>query len=524
MASGMTAGGIDLANPSTSSTSHYNTYGAGRISATKAHAMGDQDLYFWDFSMENGSGHVELDFTVGDGATRVTTVMLYHEIPGAAGAATSLVNDLDMYIDRPPYTGVGNTGDWFAHQSSRDNMEIRTLSNPLPATYLIKVYPEDLPAGFLNVAFVGVAVVVEYGEQEPDLNLSLGISSVYAKPDEVVSLTAGAITPSGVGRAVQFNQDSDGGTLLGARHLLQDGSLAQLMDNAHGGDRILVGETLPGETRLVWWDAAWSTEGEKVWSVEMTAENTEPETEQYVVTVDGTEPEGPFNLDSPTHPIGSYSCSTTVEIVHSGGWDALSGVDGYSAIFDQSPLTSAPEVINLPSTNVGFSDDLSISTNPYYAHIRAVDRSGNWGETQHYGPFYITYGDATNYCTAAPNSAYPSGAVMGATGGPSLSQNDFALVANGIPQSQPSLFFFGPGQAHAAFGNGFLCVSGTIVRLPVVSNQFGQAVFGLDFHGSLLSGVFQGGETWYFQNWYRDPAGGSPGFNLTDGLAVTFCD
>ena len=30
--------------------------------------------------------------------------------------------------------------------------------------------------------------------------------------------------------------------------------------------------------------------------------------------------------------------------------------------------------------------------------------------------------------------------------------------------------------------------------------------------------------TWYFQFWFRDPAGpGGTGFNLTDALGVTFC-
>ena len=30
------------------------------------------------------------------------------------------------------------------------------------------------------------------------------------------------------------------------------------------------------------------------------------------------------------------------------------------------------------------------------------------------------------------------------------------------------------------------------------------------------------GSTWYFQFWYRDPAMGAPGFNLSSALAVSF--
>jgi len=35
--------------------------------------------------------------------------------------------------------------------------------------------------------------------------------------------------------------------------------------------------------------------------------------------------------------------------------------------------------------------------------------------------------------------------------------------------------------------------------------------------------VIQAGEAWRFQFWYRNPAGGGAGFNLSDALLVTFC-
>jgi hypothetical protein len=33
----------------------------------------------------------------------------------------------------------------------------------------------------------------------------------------------------------------------------------------------------------------------------------------------------------------------------------------------------------------------------------------------------------------------------------------------------------------------------------------------------------QPADTRYFQIWYRDPTGGSSGFNLSNGLEITFC-
>ncbi len=36
-------------------------------------------------------------------------------------------------------------------------------------------------------------------------------------------------------------------------------------------------------------------------------------------------------------------------------------------------------------------------------------------------------------------------------------------------------------------------------------------------------GAITPGSTWYFQFWYRDPLGGGPAFNLSDGMMATFC-
>ena len=41
--------------------------------------------------------------------------------------------------------------------------------------------------------------------------------------------------------------------------------------------------------------------------------------------------------------------------------------------------------------------------------------------------------------------------------------------------------------------------------------------------GAAGGGQIQAGATWNFQAWYRDPAGGPSGFNLSDGLGITFC-
>ena len=68
---------------------------------------------------------------------------------------------------------------------------------------------------------------------------------------------------------------------------------------------------------------------------------------------------------------------------------------------------------------------------------------------------------------------------------------------------------------------------GTFRLSPAVQcDAFGDAQRTLDWSGppvGLGAGEIRAGETWNFQFWYRDPAAGSPGFNLTAALSVKFC-
>jgi len=87
------------------------------------------------------------------------------------------------------------------------------------------------------------------------------------------------------------------------------------------------------------------------------------------------------------------------------------------------------------------------------------------------------------------------------------------LLAEPLPD-QPGLFFHGETSIRVPFGGGFLCTGGSIVRLlPPVVPAGGRAELELDVTG--LAGRR------YFQYWFRDPAAGGAGFNLTDAVC---CD
>jgi len=133
-----------------------------------------------------------------------------------------------------------------------------------------------------------------------------------------------------------------------------------------------------------------------------------------------------------------------------------------------------------------------------------------------------------NYCQAGPNSV-GAGMLIAGLGSPSLMANDLWLTAAGGPLgNQFGVFFYSPAQTMVPFGNGFLCVSTPLHRLnpPVVIQSSGTAVRPVNYTLPPMDsgeGQVLAGSSWNFQFWYRDPAGGGAGYNLSDGLHVSFC-
>lgn len=131
-------------------------------------------------------------------------------------------------------------------------------------------------------------------------------------------------------------------------------------------------------------------------------------------------------------------------------------------------------------------------------------------------------------CSAAPNSA-GAGVTLSATGSSLISANDLSLHADGGVPGQFGVYFYGPNNQESVFGDGTLCVSGEVFRLlpPVAFDAGGGSSRGLDLNAPPAdAGPAQiiAGSTWYFQLWYRDPAGPlGTGFNMSSGLSVSFC-
>ncbi len=146
------------------------------------------------------------------------------------------------------------------------------------------------------------------------------------------------------------------------------------------------------------------------------------------------------------------------------------------------------------------------------------------GSVQIYEGDPTSCGQITNYCTSLPNST-GGPAFIFHTGSSSIASNDLILLVMGAAPNQSCLFFYGANPIQVPFGNGIRCVGGKVYRLPVVSTgPAGTTAWAFDnTNPSEPGGQVTPGSTWYFQNWFRDPAAGGSQHNLSDGLRVPFC-
>jgi hypothetical protein len=129
----------------------------------------------------------------------------------------------------------------------------------------------------------------------------------------------------------------------------------------------------------------------------------------------------------------------------------------------------------------------------------------------------------TTFCLTSPNSVGP-GSLISWSGSQSVSANDFVLTTVGNPINALGRYFYGQNTtAPTVFGNGWRCIN-PFTRLPTLfTDGFGDGTYALDFTALIPPDVISPGETWGFQFWYRNPAGGGAMFNSSDGLLAPFC-
>lgn len=139
---------------------------------------------------------------------------------------------------------------------------------------------------------------------------------------------------------------------------------------------------------------------------------------------------------------------------------------------------------------------------------------------------FSTPGDAYNFCSTLPNSS-GAAASLCASGSTSVAADDLVLLAHGVPAFEPGIFYYGPFDLLGSpFGDGLRCVGGpvgTIVRVFPFSFADSSGVMASPIPNSIpVHNQITAGVTLHFQAWFRDLAAGQSGFNLSDGMAITF--
>lgn len=126
------------------------------------------------------------------------------------------------------------------------------------------------------------------------------------------------------------------------------------------------------------------------------------------------------------------------------------------------------------------------------------------------------------------NSLEAGGAFLATHGEASVSSDSFSLHVDGIPRRTSVLFLQGTklsnGGAGRPFGDGLLCLGGSVLKLGVCRVNDGSCVFppvtaqGCSASISMLGGIPARGGTRDYQALYRDnrPAGTRANFNLTN--------
>ena len=125
-------------------------------------------------------------------------------------------------------------------------------------------------------------------------------------------------------------------------------------------------------------------------------------------------------------------------------------------------------------------------------------------------------------CITTPNSVGP-GALMGASGEPSIVLNNLVLETTGLPSNTFGIYLIGQDAAFSPLGAGSLCLSGSLQRIGTTqasSNGESNLPLNLPLVGGGISIVT--GETWRFQHVYRDSSPTGPVFSTSDALRVTF--
>ncbi|MGH2678487.1 MAG: hypothetical protein ACRDHB_09035, partial [Actinomycetota bacterium] len=144
-----------------------------------------------------------------------------------------------------------------------------------------------------------------------------------------------------------------------------------------------------------------------------------------------TDAEQPLNpaLSSPSHDLSVWSQDPTVEITFGGPLSA--DTDGFSFLFDTSPMTVPDTTKDAEETATGTTSGVLPEGNSHWFHLRTRDNAGNWSAAAHIGPFWI---DASP--PSPPGLLDPEDGATVSTSAPPLSWRSSSDAGSGLAKYQ----------------------------------------------------------------------------------------
>ena len=131
--------------------------------------------------------------------------------------------------------------------------------------------------------------------------------------------------------------------------------------------------------------------------------------------------------------------------------------------------------------------------------------------------------------TAGCRNSTGAGALLTATGTTSVFADNLVLTTTSLPTGQLGLYLMGANPINITFGDGIRCVGGSLRRFPIQNSgaggvmTLGPGIVNYTIANFAPAFWITSGQTWRFQNWYRDPGGPcGTNFNLSNPIAVTF--
>ncbi|MGQ9486475.1 MAG: hypothetical protein ACUVSE_01790 [Armatimonadota bacterium] len=358
--------------------------GRGKVDAMLSHYNIDGWWSTW-WGANGSTGDLRtIDFNLPQNASLLRVVLVYPDAPAPSGGSVALKNDLDLYLDRAPFSG-GASGEWWS-VSSRDNVEVINVTNAAAGDYRIKAYTYAQNEGSSQAWAVTVHAV--YGPVNPNITLVFSAPAAV-RPGVEFDVTGWARADSHVASGVLGDIDllSSGITLNGMTYVRYAPNGAEESFYFAGGSNINQGNIPAGYWRRLVWSLTGTTEGSKIIRYNVDSINGGTASATRTVIVDGTAPTNwqgllPNWTNSPTP-----NCSMQVQDTLSGlntsalyywYWTSATGVQGpFACSTSASDGSTALEYIT--ASDVPFNQEGGNWQNQIY--FRAYDRAGNYGDS-----------------------------------------------------------------------------------------------------------------------------------------------